>query len=119
MGKTTSINAVDRTRERVQERDPDEATAELCQCITAANRSAELLARAFPSCIGVACFVTGKAPGALVLTASKEYLHYSPVAPDRLRTLARLVGHLPPELRCAFEEELATIPRDEFIPEAG
>jgi hypothetical protein len=42
----------------------------------------------------------------MVLTASAEYLHWSPVAPERMRSLARLIASLPEELLTPFLAEI-------------
>ena len=91
MAKITSISPTD----RVGQRSAAEAEAELRFAITDINAALEVLAIQYP--------------GVVVLAGIYADL-VSPVAVDRSQSLARIVGHLPLELRAAFEAELAGVP---------
>lgn len=106
-----SISADDRLTARVERRSATEAFDELVACITSFNRHLENLAKSFPGAVGIGIFAGGHSPGALVLTYAGGDWQHSPVAVDRLQRLAWVVGHLPVDLREAFEAALREVKR--------
>jgi hypothetical protein len=119
MAKLVSISPDDRLIERVLSRSPDEGTDELRHCITSFNDALARLSREYPGCVAIGSFTKGRSCESMVLTASKDYLHWSPVAPERMRSLARLIASLPEELRSAFEIEFNSArAREKLLAEA-
>jgi hypothetical protein len=112
MGRVTSIAFTD----RVQQRDAPTAVGELRRAVTMLNFYSSYLARHFPGVIAIGVMDSGSNPGAFAIAPSRQGNHVSPVAPAKLKALARIVGRLPRELRDAFETELAAIPRSNGSP---
>lgn len=116
MAKVTAFSPTD----RLAERDGDTAAEELDECVLQFLACLEHLAQDYPGVIACGSIVCGRPCGVFAMTSSAEGGHYSPLAPQVLRTLAQIVGRLPAELRAAFEAELRTIARPEpEPPEAG
>src|SRR6516162_4536969 len=96
-----------------QQRDPDVAIYELRLCTTDLSAALEELGSSYPHCVAFGAIVGGVVRGVFVYTPSREGDQYSPVWPDRMKTWARIIGHLPVELRAMFEAELSLIKRQD------
>jgi len=105
MAKTIPIDPRDRVQQRIMQRDENAATAELVACTNALNDCLAGLARTYPGSIGFGAIVAGKVHGVLVLSASAEGELCSRIAPERMRTWARLIAHMSTDLRAYFEIE--------------
>ncbi len=101
--RTTSIDFY----ERLEERGPDVAVDELRGCITTLNEYLAELAQSYPGVVGLGVIAAGQVCGVLVIAPSCEGWQYSPVAQEKVKALARIIGMLPVELLEAFEDELA------------
>lgn len=96
--------------ERVDQREVPEAVAELRLCITDLENCLDGLAKQYPGAVGIGAIVAGGAKGVFVMTGSRDGVQFSTtVAEQRMRSLAKIIGHLPGELRSAFEVELAAV----------
>jgi hypothetical protein len=82
------------------------AHAELCRAITAANERLASLAKAFPGVVALGGFCGGQPVEVLAYAPSREALHFSPVAMNRVQMLARIVASLPQELSDVFQLEI-------------
>jgi hypothetical protein len=99
------INSDDRLAARVLRRSAEDATQELISCTGALTECLTNLAQAYPGCIGVGCIVAGKVRGVMVLAGSADGDLCSTVALDRMRSLAKIIATMSPDLRGAFESE--------------
>jgi hypothetical protein len=110
------IDPDDRRTNRLLRRTAGAAIKELRECGTSMSASLESLGMAHPGTLAIGCVVFGEVRGVFALAPSAVGDFCSPVAPERLRTLARIISRLPPELRSAFENELRSIPRTDGSP---
>jgi hypothetical protein len=84
----------------------DIAMTNLRAAITDMELQLEAFGQGHKKVIAFGAVVYGEVRGVLVLAGDDLY---SPVGPDRMRTWARMIGHLPTELLSTFEAELAAI----------
>lgn len=116
MSEVIFIDPTDRLAARITQRSATEAIKELREATTIIDETLESLATAYPGVEAIASIAYGKARGLFALAPSRMGDYVSPVAPEQLRSLARLIGRLPSQLRNAFEAELNSVPRCDGAP---
>src|SRR5277367_4253988 len=106
MGKISSIDPIDRNIAQAAERDPEEGTEELMWVTTLLGDALDDLAKKYPTAIAIGAISGGHRVSIFATTFSAKHQHFSPVAPQQLRTIARIIGHLPEELVDTFQKQL-------------
>ena len=89
----------------LSERDPEEAFSELRLVITDLNAALCDLAARYPGAVALGGVCAGTPVGAVAFVDSAAGIQYSPVAPQKVQVLARIIAHLPPELLSPFRTE--------------
>jgi hypothetical protein len=94
-----------------EERDPTTAASEASAARTDIEQQLQGLAKAYPKVMGIGCIWGGEVHGVMALTSHTRGAACSPAGVNQMRIWAKIIAGLPPEMRSAFEDALANIPR--------